>query len=120
LDVALFWMLVRVHVVVAVAVTLAFFTATVVQFFLNRHVAFANFDRPAVSQARTYAVIVVVSWLVAVGVVELGVRGLGLDPLVAKVVSIPPSAIVGFIGNRYLTFGPGIRAALRSLRDRRR
>jgi putative flippase GtrA len=120
LDFGLFWLLVRAHVLVALAVTIAYFLATAAQFFVNRHWTFQAFDRAAGSQARTYAVIVLVSWLVAVGCVEFGVRWLGLSPLLAKAVSIPPSAIVGFAGNRYLTFGPGIRATWRSLRDRLR
>jgi putative flippase GtrA len=120
LDVALFWAFVHVHAAVAVAVTLAFFMATAVQFFLNRHLAFAAFDRPAASQARTYVLVVVASWLVALGVVEAGVRLFGFAPLVSKAISIPPSALVGFLGSRYLAFGPGVRAALRAMRERRR
>ena len=40
--------------------------------------------------------------------------------LVAKAASIPPTAIAGFVGNRYLTFGPGLRKTISAITQRRR
>lgn len=113
LDVGLFWLLVRAGVSTPAAVTLAFFTATAAQFYANRQWSFRAFHRPASVQAPEYAIITLVNWLLALAIVEIGIAGLHLSPLLAKVLSIPPTALAGFVGNRYLTFGAGIRETLR-------
>ncbi|HTU81093.1 MAG TPA: GtrA family protein [Candidatus Acidoferrales bacterium] len=120
LDFGFFWALIRLGTWTAVAVTLAFGGATAVQFFLNRHWTFRSFDRPALHQARTYLVVIVANWLVALVVVESGTRLLHLPPLVAKAISIPPSALMGYAGNRFLTFGGGIRSTYRRWRGHER
>jgi putative flippase GtrA len=113
LDFALLWLLLRLRVWLPLAVSAAYVTATAAQFVANRHYTFASFDRTALAQGRTYAVVCALNWLVAVAVVQAGTAFFGLPPLVAKACSIPPSAAVGFFGNRHLTFGRGIRATLR-------
>ncbi len=113
LDVGLFWLLVRAGVWTPVAVTLAFFIATAAQFFVNRRWSFRAFHRPASVQAPEYAIITLVNWLLALAIVEIGIAWLHLSPLQAKALSIPPTAIAGFLGNRYLTFGAGIPATFR-------
>lgn len=115
IDVGLLWVFLWLKLTPVVAVTLAYFTATAVQFFLNRHWSFRAFDRAAIHQFRAYVVVVLANWFVAVAFVEGGIHLFGLPPLVAKALSIPPSFAVGFLGNRYLTFGPGIRATYRRL-----
>jgi len=117
-DVGLFWAMIRAGVWPAVAVSAAFISATALQFLLNRHVSFRAYDRPAFGQARTYVVVTAANWLVALLFVEGGLRIFHLDPLLAKAISIPPTAAIGFIGNRCLTFGPGIRATYRRLRGK--
>jgi putative flippase GtrA len=120
LDVGLFWILVRAGLWTPAAVTLAFFTATAVQFFFNRHWSFRAFHRPASVQASEYAIITLVNWLLALAIVEMGVAWLHLSPLLAKALSIPPTAIAGFVGNRYLTFGAGISETFRRRAERTR
>lgn len=124
LDVGLFWLLVRAGLWTPAAVTVAFFTATALQFFLNRHWSFRAFHRPASVQATDYVIITLINWLLALAIVEIGVAWLHCTPILAKALSIPPTAIAGFLGNRYLTFGSGIGATLRrhagSVRARRR
>ncbi|HVA32804.1 MAG TPA: GtrA family protein [Candidatus Baltobacteraceae bacterium] len=116
LDFALLWLLMRWRVWLPLAVSGAYVTATVAQFVANRHWAFRSFERSAIAQGRTYAVVSAVNWGVAVAVVQIGVLVWGLPPLAAKALSIPPSVAVSFFGNRYLTFGRGIRVALDRLR----
>ncbi len=116
IDLSLFWALLRLHVPTPAAVTLAYGLATALQFYLNRHWTFRAFDRAAVVQAGTYLVVTLVNWLVALLFVEAGTHVFHLTPLVAKALSIPPSAVVGFLGNRYLTFGAGLRATMRDVR----
>jgi putative flippase GtrA len=126
LDFALLWLLLRAGVWSPLAVSAAYLTATAAQFVANRAYSFRAFDRPALDQARTYAVVSAINWGVAVAFVELGTAlfaPLGyptLAPLMAKALSIPPSVAVSFFGNRHLTFGRGIRATLRDLLGRRR
>jgi putative flippase GtrA len=105
LDFALLWALLHVRVWSPLAVTAAYGLATGVQFFLNRHWSFRATSGAVIPQAGTYAVITVINWLVALVFVEAGTSVFHLAPLVAKALSIPPSAVVGFLGNRYVTFG---------------
>ena len=86
--------------------TVAFGTATAVQFFLNRKYSFAAFDRYVLHQMGTYFAVSVVQWLMAVSIVQVGVTFLHMAPLLAKAISVPPTAIAGFLANRTLTFGP--------------
>jgi putative flippase GtrA len=117
-DFAFFWLLLRLHAQPAVAVTVAFAIATALQFFLNRHWSFRAFHRSALRQAGAYGVVVVASWLVNLTFVEAGIGVFHLTPLFAKALAIAPSAVLGFVGNRYLTFGRGIRGTVRLLRDK--
>lgn len=120
LDVGLFATFLRLGLRTPVAVTLAFFLATALQFFLNRQWSFRAFHRAAIVQAPVYAIVTIVNWLIALAIVEIGVATFHLDPLVAKAVSIPPTAIAGFLGNRYLTFGPGLRKTIGTITQTRR
>ena len=120
LDVGLFATFLRLGLSTWVAVTLAFFLATAMQFFFNRQWSFRAFHRPAIVQAPVYVILTIVNWLVALAIVEIGVATFHLDPLVAKAASIPPTAIAGFVGNRYLTFGPGLRKTISAITQRRR
>jgi putative flippase GtrA len=104
IDVGLFWALVSIGTWPALAVTVAYFLATAAQFYLNRQYSFASFDRAVLHQMGLYAVITVVTWLLTLGIVQAGISIVHLAPLVAKVISIPPVALLGFLANRYLTF----------------
>ncbi|MGA8535560.1 MAG: GtrA family protein [Candidatus Tumulicola sp.] len=115
LDVALFWVLVRLGVWIPLAVTLAFFGATAAQFVLNRHWSFRASHRPAIVQVPIYAIVTFVNLLLTLALVEAGIGLLHLSPIAAKVFSIPPTALVGFVANRYLTFGIGVRATFERL-----
>jgi putative flippase GtrA len=105
LDVGLFWTLVRLGAWIPLAVTLAFFGATAAQFGLNRQWSFRAYHRPAIVQAPVYAIVTLVNWLLALVLVEAGIRVLHLSPMAAKAFSIPPIALLGFFANRRLTFG---------------
>ena len=109
LDLSLFACFVKLGVWTPLAVTAAFFVATAAQFVANRNWSFRALHRPAIAQAPVYAIVTFVNWLLAVAIVEAGVARLHLAPLIAKALSIPPTALLGFIANRYLTFGPGWR-----------
>ncbi len=116
IDFGLFWALLRLQVRPPAAVTLAYWLATAVQFYLNRHWTFRAFERAAAVQAGMYVAVTVINWLVALLFVEAGTHVFHLTPLLAKALSIPPSAVVGFAGNRYLTFGAGLRGTIGDVR----
>jgi putative flippase GtrA len=115
IDFALFWLLLRAGLWEPAAVTIAYCLATATQFVLNRQYSFRSFDRAALDQARTYAVVSLANLGVALAFVQIGTQVAHLQPMIAKAISIPPSVAVSFFGNRYLAFGPGIRARLRSI-----
>lgn len=105
LDVTLFGLLVRAGTWVPAAVTITFFLATALQFFLNRHWSFRATQQPASAQALPYAVVTLAAWLLTVLLVEMGTRLIHATPLVSKILSIPPVGMLSFIANRYWTFG---------------
>lgn len=103
-DFLLLWLLLRTSLPVPAAVTVAYGVATLGQFFLNRSWTFEAFERPVESQLATYILVTIVNWLLALVFVEIGTGALGIGPIAAKALSIPPSALVGFLGNRHITF----------------
>ena len=118
LDVVAFWALARLGVWIPLAVTLAFFGATAAQFVFNRRWSFRAYHRPAIVQAPVYAIVTFVNWLLALVLVEAGIGLLHLSPIAAKIFSIPPTALVGFVANRYLTFGIGVQATFERFANR--
>lgn len=104
LNAGFFWLLLRAHVWLWVAVTLAFFGSTAVQFYLNRHFSFRVYDRQFQRQMLSYG-IGVVNWLLQLLIVEVGTHVVHLEPFAAWAISVPVNAIVGFAGNRYIAFG---------------
>ncbi len=117
-DVGLFWLLVNAHVFLAAAVTIAYCVAVCVHFTLNKYANFRAHDRPWYHQASTYAVVAFVCWVVTLIVVEFCFRIVGLSPLVSKVTAVAVNMPVGFVGHRFLTFGPGVVRAIRRVSAR--
>lgn len=114
LEVAAFWVFLFAHSPLLVATSLSFLIATSTHFTLNRSFNFRNFDRPALHQIRTYAVVAGFTLLVQNVVVSSSVGMIGLAPIYAKMLGILVALPLGYFGHRYLTFGPGIDAAIRS------
>jgi putative flippase GtrA len=110
LDVALYWTCLAAHLWPWAAVTIAFGTATLCQFWLNRHYSFRAFDRPARLQIVPYIGVSVAQWLLTVVTVEWCIGSGHLSPLLAKAIAIPPTALGGFLVNRAVTFAPHRKA----------
>lgn len=113
IDVLLFQGLIRASVSPVGAAAVSYAIAAGVHFFINRTWSFKAFDRSAISQARTYGFVLFVAWITTIGVVGLGTGVFHLTPIVSKAVAIIVTLPMGFLGHRYLTFGGGLRAALR-------
>jgi putative flippase GtrA len=111
LDAGSFVLLMRAHVTLACAATLAYILGVCAHFTLNRTLNFRNFQRSLHGQIGTYLVVVGFCYCISLGVIEAGFRLLHLTPFIAKVVSVAVNIPIGYVGHRYLTFSGGIRAA---------
>jgi len=103
---ALFAGLAALRVPLLVATSAAYFTATAVHFTLNRYINFRRFDRSGFDQARTFATIIAVQWVVTLAVVNF-LTTHGVRPTIAALVATIVNFPVGFFAHRYLTFGVG-------------
>ncbi len=99
-------------VVLVLATTIAYFTGTTSHFLLNRYANFRRFERGIHDQARTFLAIIFFQWLVTLAVVSLLVH-YGSPVLPARLVAVALNLPVGFLANRYLTFGVGIIPRMR-------
>jgi putative flippase GtrA len=79
---------------------------------LNRYANFRRFERGIHDQARTFLAIIFFQWLVTLAVVSLLVH-YGSPVLPARLVAVALNLPVGFLANRYLTFGVGIIPRMR-------
>lgn len=104
----------RIGVPVPYAVPLALGLALALHFFLNRNYNFRNFDRPLIRQARTYVMLALVMSAFTVVWVELLGLWFGTPVLIAKILSMPITAVLGYITMRDLTFGGGILSGIKS------
>lgn len=111
--------LLRVHVLLVPAVTLAFAASVAVHFTLNKYYNFRNHDRPIARQAGTYLVVASSVWLLTVLWIEFFVRYFGVSVMVAKVSVLPLNVVIGYFGTRFLAFGPGIGRSVRAWLARR-
>ena len=103
----------------ALSATIAYALGIFTHFNLNRSLNFRNFDRSIGNQAITYAIVVAFCYVVTIGVIEGGVRLLGMVPLYAKIIAVVINAPLSFFGHRHLTFSHGIIAAVRRLQASR-
>ena len=107
IDVTTFTVCVTHHMWLPLASTTSFFTGTTTHFLLNRYANFRRFDRAIHDQARTFAFIIFVQWLITLAVISALV-GHGVYPTAARIIAIAVNLPLGFLANRYLTFGVGI------------
>lgn len=109
----LLWFFVRAGVPAFWAFTSSYALAVAAQFLMNRYWNFRAFDRAIHHQAGTYIIVTAVNYVIMIGVEEAAMSWLHVNPLWAYAISIPVNLPVGYLANRFLTFGPGILAALR-------
>jgi putative flippase GtrA len=105
----------RQHAPLPLAISVAYFTATAMHFTLNRYVNFRRFDRAVHDQARTFVAVIAVQWLTTVVIVNL-LTVHGVQPAIAATVAVVVNLPLGFVANRYLTFGVGIVPRVLGLR----
>lgn len=98
--------------------TVAYVTSIALLFTLNRQLTFRSLENPPHSQLLAFLTVAFVCYLVMIASEAVGLNVLRLTPLEAYWISIPVNGVVGYLGNRYVTFGPGLSAVLRGLRRR--
>jgi putative flippase GtrA len=112
-DAGSFQLLMVAGVPLAVTTTLSYAIGVCTHFTLNRQLNFRNFERSALSQLRTYLVIVFVSYLLTLLIIEVLFRLFAVPPLAGKIAAIVFNIPFGFVCHRYLTFGNGLGHAVR-------
>ena len=80
-----------------VAVSIAYLTAVAAHFLLNRSWVFSDQPGELPSQAWRYALTVVTCWLSTVLIVALALQWWTSQVLLAKMLAIPPVALLGFL-----------------------
>lgn len=109
----LLWFFVRAGIPSFWAFTASYVLAVAAQFLMNRYWNFRAFDRAIHHQAATYLVVTALNYAIMIAVEEIGVQILHVGPVLAYIISIPVNLPVGYLANRFLTFGPGILAVFR-------
>jgi len=119
IDAGLFQLLMLAGVPLAVTTTVSYAIGVCVHFVLNRQLNFRNFERSALSQLRTYLVVVFASYLLTLLIIEVLFRLFAVPPLAGKIAAIVINIPFGFVCHRYLTFGNGLGHAFRVVVNRR-
>ena len=108
LYVVLLWLFVRAGMPQFWAFTASYVLAVAAQFLMNRYWNFRAFDRAIHHQAGTYVLVTALNYVLMIAVEEFGVQVLRVGPVWAYLISIPVNLPIGYLANRFLTFGPGI------------
>jgi putative flippase GtrA len=108
-DFATLYVLLRLKLAMSAAVAVAYVTGLAANFALNRNVNFRNFERPLHRQAWAYATIAALVLGFTVLWVDTFVHFLHVPPMIAKALSIPVTFVIGFLSNKYVIFGSGLR-----------
>lgn len=114
-DFTVFQLCVLRHVTLTLAATLAYFTGAATHFMLNRYANFRRFERAIHEQARTFTVVIGAQWLITLIVVTF-LTAHGILPILSRFVAVIVNLPLGFVANRYLTFGDGILPVVARLR----
>ena len=113
IDLGLVWLLG--HVLAPLeAVSLAYFTAVGCHFALNKFWVFQCNRSDYLKQILQYGVMVFFSWMTTIVVVQISFSTIANALIVAKVLAVPPAAIVAFLCMRLFVFPAGVTSELKS------
>ena len=79
------------------AVSIAYLVAVSVHFCLNKWWVFKSQDKASGSQIFRYALNVLACWLCTMAVFSLAIHWLTANVYVAKIISVPPTTLLGFV-----------------------
>jgi putative flippase GtrA len=117
-DLGSFVLLLRAGLPLMAVITVSYAFAVATHFSLNKYANFRAHDRPLRYQAANYAIVTAICYATTTAIVKGGVA-LGFAPLLGKLFAVTFNVPIAFLGHRYLTFGRGITAAVRSVFTRR-
>jgi putative flippase GtrA len=103
LDLALVWLLSR-FLAPTLAVAIAYLVAMSIHFCLNKFWVFQNRDLEYVRQMWKYGLTVLVCWCCTVAVFSLGMHLVTTHILLAKLIAIPPTTLLGYLMMRKFVF----------------
>ena len=92
------------------AAAIAFLTALIVHFSMNKYYNFKNFDRTSITQLRTYTVVTMLNFTSTIFFMHVFINFTGITIIPAKVLTALINTSWGFPAQKFLTFGIGIRA----------
>lgn len=93
----------------ALAAAVAFLTALLFHFSMNKYFNFRNFERTSYAQLRTYLIVTTVSFGSTIFFIHVFTKYAGITILWAKVFTSLINMSWGFPAQKFLTFGKGIR-----------
>jgi putative flippase GtrA len=110
IDLGLVWLLG--HVLPPVeAVSLPYFIAVGCHFALNKFWVFQCNRSDYLKQILQYGIMVFLSWLTTVVAVQISLGTITKELIVAKILAVPPAAIVAFLCMRLFVFRPASPAS---------
>ncbi len=115
-DIGIFTFIVTMSgtVTAQVATTISWIFATIVHFMLNKYLNFKSYSRPVTSQLATYSISAMMSYLFMMGCITLFVDILSFNEIFSKVLSSALNLLWSFPVQKFLTFGEGIIATIKS------
>jgi putative flippase GtrA len=102
-DLGLVWLFSR-WIIPTLAVSFAYLAAIAVHFCLNKFWVFENRDMMYMRQIWKYALTAAACWSCTVIVFSLALHGMTSQILIAKVIAIPPTTLLGYIMMRKFVF----------------
>jgi putative flippase GtrA len=103
IDLAVVWLLDRLAVAYALAVTAGFLAGLALNYLLHAHFTFDVQDWSAAQLSR-FLVVVLVNYLLTLSIVALLHGSFGVDVVIAKIVSLPFVAVNGYVLSRVWVF----------------
>jgi putative flippase GtrA len=110
IDFGLVWLL-RGRMPPLVSVSIAYFTAVCCHFLLNKMWVFQCQRIDYIRQLVQYSAAVLASWLTTLVIVHLYLSNFADNVLIAKLFSLPPAALVGFLLMHFLVFRSSNKSA---------
>lgn len=103
-DLGVFRLLLVAHAPLPAVVSIAYAAAAVFQFACNKYFTFRDASKELGAQALAYVLVAFAMGAATLGMVEYGVTILHLQPLIAKICTLPITAIVGYVATRKIVF----------------
>ncbi|HEY0455677.1 MAG TPA: GtrA family protein [Verrucomicrobiae bacterium] len=105
-DVLLVWAFSR-WFAPTVAVTLAYALAVALHFCLNKWWVFGSFERAMGREIWRYLIVVFACWACTISIVQIVMAWIYPNVVIAKILAVPPSTLLGYLLMRSFVFRAG-------------